>query len=200
MRRFAPGFSPIVAFEDVANPDFRLLEKYSLVGESFYCDQWRGATPEGWGIEVEGLMLKMVWDGPVLNRTTTLEYRQLGPEDAEAALDLAARTQPGPFGIRTLELGDYFGIFEGDRLVSMAGERLWAGPYREISGVCTDPDFQGRGYAKVLMTNLIRNSMTRGEIPVLHVMSANELARGLYRRLGFREYLETVVRVIRREP
>jgi predicted GNAT family acetyltransferase len=122
----------------------------------------------------------------------------LGPDDASQALELAVLTNPGPFGLRTLELGDYFGRFEGDRLVAMAGERMWAGPYREISGVCTHPDYQGRGLAKSLMAKLVRRAMLRGEISVLHVMSANELARSFYRRLGFEEYLETVVRVITR--
>jgi len=35
------------------------------------------------------------------------------------------------------------------------------------------------------MLRLIREQMQRGETPVLHVMKANETARGLYRRMGF---------------
>ena len=30
-------------------------------------------------------------------------------------------TNPGPFGIRTIELGEYFGVFDGAQLVAMAG-------------------------------------------------------------------------------
>ena len=44
---------------------------------------------------------------------------------------------------RTHELGDYFGVFEGGRLVAMAGERMDAAPWREISAVCTHPDVAG---------------------------------------------------------
>ena len=78
----------------------------------------------------------------------------------------------------------------------MAGERSHAGMLREISGVCTHPDFQGRGLAKRLMLKLIRREMLRKEAPFLHVMHDNTGARRLYERMGFRNYKETVVRVI----
>lgn len=120
----------------------------------------------------------------------------LGPEHAMQALELATLTRPGPFGLRTIELGEYLGCFEGERLMAMAGERLFAGSLREISGVCTHPDFQGRGLARRLMAKLIRRQMQRKETPFLHVMRENTSARRLYERMGFRDYRESVVRVI----
>jgi predicted GNAT family acetyltransferase len=78
----------------------------------------------------------------------------------------------------------------------MAGERMHAGTLREISGVCTHPDFQGRGLALQLMLLLIRRQMQRGETPFLHVMRDNVNARRLYRRMGFSDYREVVVRVV----
>ena len=81
----------------------------------------------------------------------------------------------------------------------MAGERSYAGTLREISGVCTHPDFQGRGLAKRLMLKLIRREMLRNETPFLHVMRDNVGARQLYERMGFRNYREVVVRVVSRE-
>jgi predicted GNAT family acetyltransferase len=109
---------------------------------------------------------------------------------------LTELTRPGPFGPRTIELGSYFGCFEGNRLVAMAGERMHAGSLREVSGVCTHPDFQGKGLARRLMMKLIRQELLRGETPFLHVMSENLHARALYERMGFRNYRETIVRVI----
>jgi hypothetical protein len=41
-----------------------------------------------------------------------------------------------------------------------------------------------------------QRQLQRGETPFLHVMSDNRAARSLYERLGFSNYLETVVRVI----
>jgi predicted GNAT family acetyltransferase len=78
----------------------------------------------------------------------------------------------------------------------MAGERLHAGTFHEISGVCTHPDFQGRGLARRLMTHLIRRQMLRGDTPFLHVMRDNVGAHQLYQRMGFRDNRESVVRVI----
>lgn len=110
-----------------------------------------------------------------------------------------ALSGPGPFGPRTIELGEYFGGFEGERLVAMARECMHAGTLREVSGVCTHPDHQGRGLARRLMHKLIRREMLRGETPflhVMHVMHGNTGARGLYARMGFREYSQSVVRVV----
>ena len=78
----------------------------------------------------------------------------------------------------------------------MAGERMHAGKLREISGVCTHPDFQGRGLARRLMLKLVRLQMQRGEAPFLHVMRDNTGAKRLYQKMGFREYRESVVRVV----
>jgi predicted GNAT family acetyltransferase len=78
----------------------------------------------------------------------------------------------------------------------MAGERMFAGPLREISGVCTHPDFQRRGLARRLMLKLVRRQMQRGETPFLHVMTSNSNACRLYERMGFRTYRESVVRVV----
>ena len=143
-------------------------------------------------------MFKMVWDAPSRPQDEAYDAIALGSEHAAQALELAELTKPGPFGIRTMELGDYFGYFHGDRLVSMAGERFQAGDLCEISGVCTHPDYQGKGMARRLMTRLILRELDRGQTPCLHVMRGNDGARGLYERLGFRVYKESVVRVIER--
>jgi predicted GNAT family acetyltransferase len=78
----------------------------------------------------------------------------------------------------------------------MAGERMHAAALREISGVCTHPDAQGRGLARRLMMKLIARQLERGETPFLHVMRDNATARGLYERMGFRQYREVAVRII----
>ncbi|MHB1617771.1 MAG: GNAT family N-acetyltransferase [Metallibacterium sp.] len=195
-RRYARGFSPIVGFAEAESPDFDALAPFCAAGERLYCDRWSGKAPPGWRIDAESTMFKMVWDASVPAQDAAADAISLRPEHAGQALALAELTQPGPFGPRTPELGDYFGYFEAERLVAMAGERFQAGTLREISGVCTHPDFQGRGLARRLMLKLIRRQMQRGELPFLHVMRANIHARALYQRMGFRDHLETVVRVV----
>lgn len=196
-RRFAPGFSPILGFADYTRPDFAALAPFCQADEHFYCGDWAGPMPAGWKLEEESTMFRMVWAGEPPSQDTAPDAVPLGPEHAMPALELAMLTHPGPFGPRTIELGDYFGFFEGGRLIAMAGERMHAGTLREISGVCTDPDFQGRGLARRLMLKLIRRQLARGETPFLHVMRDNVAAQ-FYERLGFRTVKEPVVRVVSR--
>jgi len=197
-RRYARGFSPIVGFAEAARPNFDALSLYCDLGEHFYCDGWTGTAPRGWRIDAESTMFKMIWAGDAPKTDAAPDAIRLGSEHAGEALELATLTRPGPFGMRTIELGEYFGYFEGTRLVAMAGERMCAGNLREISGVCAHPDFQGRGMARRLMSKLVRRQLMRDETPFLHVMRDNTVARKLYERLGFRNYRESAVRVIAR--
>jgi GNAT superfamily N-acetyltransferase len=143
-------------------------------------------------------MFKMVWEAPMPLDDAAPDAVPLHLEHAAQAVELARLTNPGPFGIRTLELGEYFGHFEGERLIAMAGERMEVGSLREISGICTHPDFQGRGLARNLTLKLIHREMRRGLTPYLHVMAHNTGARALYEKMGFRDYLETTVRIVTR--
>src|SRR3954471_5215222 len=43
VRRYAPGFSPIIGCRDPERPDFATLEQFCQPGESFYVDIWSGA-------------------------------------------------------------------------------------------------------------------------------------------------------------
>ncbi|HVE88651.1 MAG TPA: GNAT family N-acetyltransferase [Burkholderiaceae bacterium] len=198
-RRYAPGFSPIVAFAAQIRPDLSALAAFCQPGEHFYTEGWTGAASTGWHIKVESTMLKMVWEAGMPPMDEAPDAVRLNAKHAPQALELAELTHPGPFGLRTIELGEYFGVFDGAQLIAMAGERSHAGLLREVSGVCTHPDFQGRGLAKRLMLKLIRREMLRNETPFLHVMHDNSGARRLYERMGFRNYKETVVRVISRD-
>ena len=197
-RRYARGFSPIVAFPDAQHPDFAALLPYCSTDENFYCDGWSGPAPAGWTIERESSMFKMAWEGTTPANDEAPDAIPLDAGHAQQALELAELTRPGPFGLRTIELGDYFGYFEQGRLVAMAGERSHAGSLREISGVCTHPEVQGRGYARRLMAKLVRRQVLRGETPVLHVMCDNTSAHAFYERMGFAYYRASVVRVVSR--
>jgi predicted GNAT family acetyltransferase len=69
----------------------------------------------------------------------------------------------------------------------MAGERMWLDGYREISTICTHPDFQGRGYVCRLVSHLVNINLSEGHTPFLHVMHDNERAISIYESLGFVE-------------
>lgn len=195
-RRYASGFSAIAAFPDANRPDLEALRPFCAAEDRIYTDGWTGPVPDGWRVDFEGPLLKMAWDGRPGSGEDVPEAIPLGARHAAQALELAQLTRPGPFGLRTIELGDYFGVFEDGRLVAMAGERSEAGTLREVSGVCTHPDAEGRGFARRLMMMIIRRELARGQTPFLHVMGGNARAVGLYERMGFRTYKASVVRVV----
>ena len=112
---------------------------------------------------------------------------------------LTALTKPGPFSTRTHELGIYLGIRSGEKLVAMAGERLKVPGFTEVSAVCTHPDHTGKGYAALLMTEVMRGIRQRGETPFLHVRGDNDRAIAIYKRLGFRERKLGHFAVLRKE-
>ncbi|HTQ69804.1 MAG TPA: GNAT family N-acetyltransferase [Solirubrobacteraceae bacterium] len=110
----------------------------------------------------------------------------LGDEDVPEMLELVARTEPGPFLPRTIELGDYLGIRKDGKLIAMAGERMRVDGWTEISAVCTSPEHRGRGLATALMRALAATIEGRSEGIFLHALSSNTGAIRLYEQLGFR--------------
>jgi predicted GNAT family acetyltransferase len=120
-------------------------------------------------------------DVPALPAAT----RQLRDDDIPAMMALVALTQPGPFAERTAVMGRYLGVFAGDALIAMAGERICLEGFVEISAVCTHPDHRGRGLAAALIVALARAAFDRGETPFLHAFADNETALSVYRKLGF---------------
>jgi predicted GNAT family acetyltransferase len=115
------------------------------------------------------------------------EVLALGAPDSAEMIALTALTKPGPFGSRTHELGTYLGIRSEENLVAMAGERLKVPGYTEVSAVCTHPDHQGKGYAGILMTEVMKRIRDRGETPFLHVRGDNVRAVEIYKKLGFHQ-------------
>ena len=97
---------------------------------------------------------------------------------------LAELTEPGPFRLRTMELGNFYGVFHGERLMAMAGKRMHLPGLIEVSGVCTHPEARGRGYARMLMSIVIEEIERAGETAFLHAFTENPAIR-LYEKLGF---------------
>jgi ribosomal protein S18 acetylase RimI-like enzyme len=141
--------------------------------------------PAGWITVHASPLVQMVCEKPNLAQDG-YPAEKLTPADVPEMVALAELTKPGPFGTRTRELGEYLGIRKAKRLVAMAGERLHLPDYTEVSAVCTHPEFQGRGYARELMSILMRKIIQRGETPILHVRQENVSAIHLYEKLGFR--------------
>jgi predicted GNAT family acetyltransferase len=141
--------------------------------------------PAGWTRLGGGFGRQMVLRELVEPAAITGTIEPLTVEHVPQMLDLVELTKPGPFRPRTIELGQYSGIFIGDRLVAMAGERVQTPDYTEVSAVCTHPIARGRGLAAALTHHVATGILGRGQTPVLHVAHPNVGARRVYERLGF---------------
>lgn len=126
------------------------------------------------------------------------DHLDLGDGDAADMLSLALLTDPGPFFSRTHRLGRFVGVREGGRLIAMAGERMKVPGFTEVSAVCTDPAFRGRGLAGALMRVVARRILAEGDTPFLHTYAANTSAIRLYETLGFRLRAEVRFTILRR--
>ncbi|MGH8291367.1 MAG: GNAT family N-acetyltransferase [Steroidobacteraceae bacterium] len=127
------------------------------------------------------------------------EVVELTDADAPEMLALAKLTEPGPFLPRTHTMGVFRGIRIDGRLAAMAGERFRFPGYTEVSGVCTHPDFRGRGLARRLSAAVAARIELRGERPFLHAWSSNRPAISLYQSLGFEIRAEVDVKVLERD-
>lgn len=123
----------------------------------------------------------------------------LGPADFPQMRALVDVARPGPLGPRALELGGFRGIFDGDKLVALAGTRLRFDRYTEVATVCTHPDYRGRNYAKAVVSDVANEIFSDGLTPFLGVDDGNTPAIRLYERLGFAHrttfYLSLVKRI-----
>jgi predicted GNAT family acetyltransferase len=203
-RRFIPEISSLAALRDSSPEGYDALAELMdtkatirLFLDEPYQDR------RGWNLVATAPLLQMVWeDGdrtPKAAADSELELVELGAVHSSDMLELAELTKPGPFDKRTHELGTYLGIFRDGKLLAMAGERLKVPGYTEVSAVCTHPEHTGHGYARVLMTELMRRIRGRGETPFLHVREKNQRAIELYRRLGFRKRALFHLAVLRRD-
>jgi len=120
----------------------------------------------------------------------SVDYVKLTKDDSVQIREIVELTKPGPYRPNIIELGNYVGIKEDDKLVAMVGERVKLDGYTEVSLVCTHPDYRGKGYAKALSGVVIEDIIGRGDVPFLNVMTHNTAAFNLYNKLGFSTRIE----------
>jgi predicted GNAT family acetyltransferase len=142
--------------------------------------------------------VQMVGTRSLAFEATDGDLQVLTDEDAPEMLALATLTEPGPFLPRTHTMGTFLGIRVGGRLVAMAGERMRFPGYTEVSGVCTHPEFRGRGFARRLSTVVAAGIQARGDQAFLHAWKTNRSAISLYEGLGFEFRTEVCVAVLER--
>ena len=140
--------------------------------------------PDAFQIKVTMPLYQMVCGKP-LQTTPTATILPLTDQHVPQMLELTALTKPGPFAKNTIAFGNYVGIFEGDQLIAMGGERLQVPGYTEVSAICTHPEHQGKQLATQILSHISRGIASRGETSFLHTKTNNTAAIKVYEKNGY---------------
>jgi predicted GNAT family acetyltransferase len=140
--------------------------------------------PPGFALKQAAALVQMVAARPI-EKVADARIEHLGEADAAEMLALATLTRPGPFTLRAQALGGFWGVRIGGRLAAMAGLRLRAPGFYELSGVCTHPDHRGEGLGRLMSLFVAGGIAAGGDTPFLHAYATNEAAIRLYESIGF---------------
>ncbi|QNK64740.1 GNAT family N-acetyltransferase [Pedobacter sp. PAMC26386] len=195
-KQFSNGNESAKYFDEKVSPFIGLKENsvanFQILHEIIAHDQPVGLItpveveiPYIWKVLGQINAFQMVHNQPKQSFDIKDELVPLTKKHIPEMLALTKLTNPGPFAERTIEFGHYQGIFEDDRLIAMAGQRLNPASYAEISAVCTHPDHLGKGYARQLLLSQIQRIKAAAGIPFLHVKKDNERAVNVYENIGF---------------
>jgi predicted GNAT family acetyltransferase len=185
-RRFAANVNLFASPRDDSAEAIAALATLVRPGECIYLLQVADiVVPPGFGTLKEGKGVQMVATRPALFEASHADILTLGDADVPEMMKLAELTEPGPFLERTHTMGTFLGIRIGGQLAAMAGERMRFPGYTEVSGVCTHPEFRGRGFAGRLSAAVAAGITARGDRAFLHAWKSNHSAISLYERLGF---------------
>jgi ribosomal protein S18 acetylase RimI-like enzyme len=197
-RRYPPSIVPFAAAANDAAESLEALENLPAADEVMALVEAGPITiPRGLTVVGEGDLVQMVAER-TYERIADSRIEPLTEADAAEMLALATLTNPGPFTLRAQSLGTFWGVKIDGRLVAMAGQRMRQTGFAELSGLCTHPDFQGRGLGALLFRFVAGEISARGETVFLHAYASNTRAISLYTALGFRLRAKMNMRVVKR--
>ena len=197
-RRYPASIVPFAASGADDAESLQALGRLVPAGESVFMLQADPIVlPSELTATVTAFGVQMVAEAP-LPAVSDERVQQLTLDDAAEMLALASLTKPGPFTLKALSIGDFWGVKINGRLAAMAGERMKQPGYSELSGVCSRPDFRGGGLGRLLSVFVSNRIMARGEVPYLHAYADNANAIRLYESIGFQLRSKMNVAVVQR--
>ncbi len=184
---YIPEYCPFGSFNDSKNIQAE-MDAYSKLTSDFFI-VGKEAPNHSNNISLKGeyackQMALTKNDFKTLKYTATI--KKLTKEDEQKVYDLITLVMPGTYREKSFDVGDYYGIFNNDQLVSVTGERIQGNDFIEVSGVVTHPDFTRKGFAKQLVAKTSEQILAKNKTPILHVLEINEGAIKLYEQLGFK--------------
>lgn len=184
--RFQPGNIPFLAAGDESDESLEAMQALVRPGEWLAVVQVDPIViPPGLSARLTAQVVQMVAEKHIAP-VSDPRIERLTDADATEMLALADLTKPGPFSLRSISLGEFWGIRRDGRLIAMAGERFKFPGMTELSGVCSHPDARGQGLGRLLSVFQAARITARGETPFLHAFTTNAAAIALYESIGFR--------------
>lgn len=197
-KRHFPDVIHLAAVVEDTEQAFTQLASIVDVGETILIAEMSGVQNNHWEILQQVMTSQMIYSKLIAAPQHDVNIQALTAKDISDMMALIELTKPGPFKERTIEMGIFIGIYQDNQLIAMAGNRICTPNYREISGVCTHPDYRGKGYGSLLTKLLVHQFQQDGITPFLHVFTTNENAIRLYQKLGFETHQEKAYTLIRK--
>lgn len=198
-KRYRPSIHPFACSRDDSPESLAALARLTAPGETLiFLQADPFVAPAAFTVAMTAFGVQMIAERP-MPAIEDRRIEKLDEADAAAMLELATLTKPGPFTLKAQALGGFWGVRENGRLIAMAGERLKVDGMTEVSGVCTHPDFRGRGLGRVLTLYVAGKISAKGEQPFLHTYATNAAAIALYEKIGFRLRTRMNVAAIERQ-
>lgn len=117
------------------------------------------------------------------------EVIRLSQYDINALNELYSLSYPdNSFDPRMLETGMYFGIREGEKIISVAGVHVFSKQYRiaALGNITTHRDHRGRGLGTKVTLRLCRELIKHADVIGLNVSVHNISAIKCYEKIGFK--------------
>jgi ribosomal protein S18 acetylase RimI-like enzyme len=198
VKHFDAEVAIFVGLQENTAANFQLLyDAWPQAAPAIFVATYEVTDPASWTLAQSIPGLQMVYEGET-KFVDESNLVVLTEEHAAQMVALATLTNPGPFFSKTIAFGHYRGVFNGDKLVAMAGQRLNPLPYAEISAVCTHPDHTGKGHANQLLQFQINRIKAEGNIPFLHVKGDNERAIKIYEKMGFKTRSQVYFHILKK--
>ncbi|EAX96052.1 acetyltransferase, GNAT family-related protein [Trichomonas vaginalis G3] len=124
-----------------------------------------------------------------LNEPNLPLVKKLGAEHAEMMVDLMHRAFESNIDLDEVRndlqsnSARAYGIFDGDKLISMAKSQAESEKLAMVVYVCSDKNYRGKGYASMCSDKISYELQSEGKTPCLYYV--DPLAAKIYLKLGY---------------
>ncbi|MBN1291508.1 MAG: GNAT family N-acetyltransferase [Candidatus Latescibacteria bacterium] len=128
-------------------------------------------------------------DMSVIQHLNSSDTYRLSNAEIKDILELYCESYPGNwFNPRMLDTGQYFGIRENGRIVSIAGIHVYSPRYKvaALGNITTLPSYRNRGLGKKVTAALCQSLNKEIDHIGLNVKANNTAAIACYKKLGFK--------------